>query len=146
MSFISNLFKNKKTTIPVRITSVTKLAAPEIQDDESIEAVTPGDWFTSKEHYLEFRAAFKKWINYGNWASSSHFILYAILRNRDWKDGWNCPKSPGKQIEHKYKKSSSFYIIKSGYQDGYLLKPFGGTITTAMLKALRENLDDIRGK
>ena len=143
MNFISNLFKREKTTIPVKITSITKLEAPEIQEDEST-TVTPGDWFTSKEHYLEFRAAFKSWIKRGERTYASHFLLYAFLRNRDWKKGWTYPTKPGKQLEHNYKRSAAFQQIKSTYNESNLLAPFDGTITTAMLKALRENLENIR--
>ena len=128
MKFISNL-----------LNSTTE----EVVQDESIE-VTPGEWFTSKEHYLEFRTAFKNWINRDAECDASHFLLYAILRNRDWKDGWTYPKNPGKQVEHEYKKSAAFSKIKSGYNEKYLLAPFDGTITTAMLKALRDNMEYIK--
>ena len=145
MSFISNLLNRKeKTTVPVTITSVNKLEAPEI-----LTTVEPGEWFTSKEHYLEFRAAFKAYANdenkkYG--LSPCHFVLYAILRNRDWKKGWTYPSKAGKQVEHQYKLSSAFSGIKSPYNEENLLKPFDGTITTEMLIAIRENLDELRGK
>lgn len=131
MSFISNL--------------LNRTTEEEVTQDESTP-VTVGEWFTSKEHYLEFKAAFKNWINRGARCDASHFLLYAILRNRDWKDGWTYPTIPGKQVEHEYKKSAAFNQLKSGYNEKYLLAPFDGTITTAMLKALRENLADIRGK
>ena len=139
MNFISNLI-NRNTTEEV---------AAEVQTQEELVAVTPGDWFTSKEHYLEFRAAFKAYASdentkYGLWPS--HFVLYAILRNRDWKKGWTFPTKTGKQVEHRYKLSSAFNAIKSPYNEEYLLKPFDGTITTEMLMALRENLDEYRNQ
>ena len=79
MNFLNNLL-NKETTIVV---------AEPVKEEaiKSISTVTPGDWFTSKEHYQEFTAAFKNWINRGGYADSSHFLLYAILRNKDWKKG-----------------------------------------------------------
>ncbi len=143
MSFISNLFKTK---IPVRITSVTKLEAPEILQEESINAVILGDWFTSKEHYLEFKAAFKKWATERKYLNSSHFILYALLRNRQWLEGWTAPnpKSLGKVDQHYWKKIYAFTNIKSGYNETELLAPFDGTITTAMLKTIRENIEYLR--
>jgi len=112
---------------------------------EETETVTVGDWFTSKEHYLEFIAEFKKSANDPKvYLSSTHFLLYAILRNKDWKKGWTTPLKPGKKVEHSVKLSGAFNNIKSPYREDWLLKPFGGTITTDMLMTLRENLQDIR--
>jgi hypothetical protein len=135
MNFLNNLL-NKKTE--VKITEVREVEAP------TISTVEPGDWFTSKEHYLEFRAAFKKYLREGGEPQACHFLLYAILRNRDWKKGWTYPEHPGKQVEHTAKLSQAFSNIKSTWMENYLLKPFDGTVTTEMLMALRENLEDYR--
>jgi len=108
----------------------------------TISTITPGEWFTSKEHYLEFTAAFKKAAQLRN-LSSSHFALYAILRNRDWKKGWTYPKNPGKQVEHIYKKSLCKREIQRPSNEGPLLQPFDGTITTEMLMTIRENLEEL---
>ena len=134
---ILNKLINKKPAITVAETETTTTMTTDVK---------PGEWFTSKEHYLEFTAAFKNWINRGGYADSSHFLLYAILRNKDWKKGWTPPTKAGKIDEHAYKRSHAFYKIKSGYNEKYLLAPFDGTITTEMLMVLRENLDDIRGE
>ena len=137
MNFISNLLNKPTKTVAIE----------EVQ--EELITVTPGDWFTSKEHYLEFRAAFKAYANDENHKHELmpvHFIMYAILRNRDWRDGWTFPTKTGKQVEHRYKLSSAFNAIKSPYNEEYLLKPFDGTITTEMLMALRENLDEYRNQ
>ena len=135
MNFLNNLI-NRNTTVvaePVKEEAI-----------KSISTVTPGEWFTSKEHYLEFRTAFKKFLNDGGNASAGHFLLYAILRNRDWKKGWTYPLHPGKQVEHRAKLSQAFDMIKSTWMEKHLLAPFDGTITTEMLMALRENLDEYR--
>lgn len=139
MNFLNNLINKTKTE--VKITKVQEVEAP------SISTVTPGEWFTSKEHYLEFRAAFKKYASdknnkYG--LRPVHFIIYAILRNRDWRDGWTIPEHPGKKIENRAKLSEAFNAIKSPWSEEHVLKPFDGTITTEMLIALRENLDEYR--
>jgi len=138
MNFLNNLL-NKETTIVV---------AEPVKEEaiKSISTVTPGDWFTSKEHYQEFTAAFKNWINRGGYADSSHFLLYAILRNKDWKKGWTYPEKEGKKVEHRYKLGYAFDKIKSGYNEKHLLAPFDGTVTTEMLMALRENLDEYRNQ
>lgn len=139
MNFLNNLINKTKTE--VKITKVQEVEAP------SISTVTPGEWFTSKEHYLEFRAAFKKYASdknnkYG--LRPVHFIIYAILRNRDWRDGWTIPEHPGKKMENRAKLSEAFNAIKSPWSEEHVLKPFDGTITTEMLIALRENLDEYR--
>jgi hypothetical protein len=139
MQLLKTLFKNNNTTAvaaPVKEEATTPLTT-----------VTPGEWFTSKEHYLEFRAAFKKYASdknnkYG--LRPVHFIIYAILRNRDWRDGWTIPEHPGKKIENRAKLSEAFNAIKSPWSEEHVLKPFDGTITTEMLIALRENLDEYR--
>lgn len=140
MKFLNNLLNRNTAQAAEIIEEVQEVQAP-------TTSVTPGEWFTSKEHYLEFRAAFKAYANDDNTKyclSPCHFALYAILRNRDWKKGWTLPTKPGKQVEHKYKLSNVFNMIKSPYNEEHLLKPFDGTITTEMLIALRENLDDYR--
>ncbi len=128
---ILNYFKNK---------TVTKQA-----EEITISSIEPGEWFTSREHYLDFVSAFKKSANDKTMhLSSVHFLLYAILRNKDWRKGWTKPLHPGKKVEHQAKLGYAFQIIKNKWMEDYLLKPFDGTITTEMLIALRENLDDIR--
>jgi len=102
------------------------------------------EWFTSKDHYLEFRAAFKNWAKRGGQLDSCHFLLYSILRNRDWNKGWTTPTNPGKLTEHHYKIANAFYAIKSPHNERYLLAPFDGTITTEMLIEIRSQLDAIR--
>lgn len=133
MSFISNLINKPTKTVAIE----------EVTHEESID-VTSGEWFTSKEHYLEFTAAFKNWINRGGHADSTHFLLYAILRNKDWNKGWTYPLNPGKQTEQHWKKMYAFQKITSPYNEKELLAPFDGTVTTEMLKTLRENLEYIR--
>jgi len=104
-----------------------------------------GDWFTSKEHYLEFIAAFKKSANDPEiHLNATHFLIYAILRNKDWREGWTVPKKPNKLEHYKGKMSTAFGIIKLPHMEQWLLSPFEGTITTEMLMTLRENLQDIR--
>lgn len=135
MNFLNNLMKKPTTTV----------ATQEVQ--APITTVTPGDWFTSKEHYLEFKAAFKAYASDKNTKyalSSSQILLYAILRNRDWKKGWTTPTNPGKLVEHRAKMASAFSMIKAPYCEEHLLKPFDGTITTEMLMALRENLEQYK--
>ena len=136
MSFISNLL-NRTTEEVVTIEEVSQ---------EESNSVEMGDWFTSKEHYLEFKAAFKNWATERKYLTSSHFILYALLRNREWTKGWTAPnpKSLGKVDQHHWKKIYAFHNIKTGYNETELLAPFDGTITTAMLKTIRENIEYIR--
>ena len=116
-------------------------------EKEAVQAESPviyGEWFTSKEHYLEFIAAWKNWVNRGGYISSSHIILYALLRNRDWNAGWTDPKNPGKITEQHWKKWYAFQSIKMAHNERALLAPFDGTITTEMLMTIRENLSYIR--
>ena len=103
--------------------------------------VEAGEWFTSKEHYLEFIAAWKNWANRGGHLNSTHFILYALLRNRQWTDGWTTPTKPGKIDQQHWKVIYAFQGIKSTHNERELLAPFDGTITTEMLMAIRENLE-----
>ena len=100
----------------------------------------PGNWFTSKEHYLEFIAAWKNWANRGGHITSSHLILYALLRNRDWNDGWTPATKIGKIDQQKWKVIYAFEAIRSVHNETALLAPFDGTVTTEMLIAIRENL------
>ena len=136
MQLLNTLFNKKTTTVNTA-------------KEEAVEPTTnvvPGEWFTSKEHYLDFRAAFKKYVNSDDKYALQpvHFIIYAILRNRDWRDGWTIPQHPGKKIENQAKLSSAWQMIKSPWCENLILKPFDGTITTEMLIALRENLDEYR--
>lgn len=117
------------------------LETKEVQNEET----QTGDMFTSKEHYLEFTAAFKAWAKAKKPLDSQHFLLYAILRNRDWTKGWTLPENSGKLTEHQYKLARAFNGIKSPYLQDYLLAPFDGTITTEMLARIRSELDNIRG-
>ena len=135
MQFLNNLLN--------RATEETVIEAVAQEETTAPHNVEAGEWFTSKEHYLEFTAAFKKSAQDKN-LTSAHFLLYAILRNRDWNKGWTLPTNKGKQIEHGYKKSNAFYQLKSPAGERHLLAPFDGTITTEMLMAIRENLDKIR--
>lgn len=115
-------------------------------EETQIEEVQAGDMFTSKEHYLEFTAAFKAWAKAKKPLDTQHFLLYAILRSRDWTKGFTLPENPGKLIEHRYKKSAAFNSIKSPYSQDYLLAPFDGTITTEMLARVRDELDNIKAQ
>lgn len=141
MNFFTNLLKNPTITV----------AETEQAHKKTVITgnVTPGDWFTSKEHYLEFRAAFKAYASdknkrYG--LTSAHFLVYSILRNRDWTKSWTYPTHPGKQVEHVAKKATAFTTIRNPWWEEHLLKPFDGTITTEMLMVLRENLDEYRNQ
>lgn len=142
MNFLNNLL-NRNTT-------ETTVAEPiKAEAVKSISTITPGDWFTSKEHYLEFRAAFKAYAsdkNHKYGLRPCHFIIYAILRNRDWRDGWTIPTHPGKKVENQAKLSEAWNTIKAPWSEEHILKPFGDTITTEMLIALRENLDEYRNQ
>jgi len=109
--------------------------------EEAITPVIPGNWFTSKEHYLEYRAAFSKYT-IKNDVNSSHLILHATFRNRDWLKGWTVPTNPNKLIEHEAKKKLAMYVIASSYSDNYLLAPFDGTVTTEMFVALKAHLKE----
>ena len=124
MKILNNLLTKNEVTLPTTI--------------------GPGNWFTSKEHYLEFCAAFQKFLNEGGVAGPEHFLLYAILRNRDWKKGWTYPLNPGKQVEHEYKKKAAFAYITHAWYETRLLHPFDGTITTEMLIAIRAHLKEIQ--
>jgi len=139
MKFFNNLLNKTTTTV----------ATPEVKKEavKPLLTVTPGDWFTSKEHYLEFKAAFKAYANDKNTRyalSSVQLMVYAILRNREWKKGWTYPTKVGKQVEHNAKLASAFSMIKAPYFEEHILKPFDGTVTTEMLMALRENLEQYR--
>ena len=143
MKFINNLLNRKPTIKVAQAETQKEVQTPEVT---IVGDVKPGDWFTSKEHYLEFRAAFKKYANeHKHGLTPAHFILYAILRNRDWKDGWTIPTHPGKKVENQAKLSGAWNMIKAPWCEEHLLKPFDGTITTEMLMVLRENLNDYRG-
>jgi hypothetical protein len=114
------------------------------KEETKIEETQTGDMFTSKEHYLEFTAAFKAWAKARKPLNSSHFLLYAILRNRDWTKGWTTPLKAGKLLENAYKRNQAFYAIKSPHFKNDLLAPFGETITQEMLERVRSELDEIR--
>jgi len=114
--------------------------------ETQIEETQTGDMFTSKEHYLEFTAAFKAWAKARKPLDSQHFLLYAILRNRDWTKGWTTPENSGKLTEHQYKLARAFYSIKSPHTKDYLLAPFGETISQEMLERIRSELDEIKAK
>lgn len=113
----------------------------EILEEEEVQT---GDMFTSKEHYLEFKAAFKAWASEKKWLATHHFLLYAILRGRDWTKGFAPDRFPKDHGSHKYKMRQAFYNIKSSFHQESLLEPFGGTITTGMLKRIRNELDTIQ--
>ena len=131
MKNINNLFKNSAPAV-------------EVQTEAQTEAVGPNNWFTSKEHHDDFIAAFKHYANNNDNLTASHFLLYAILRNQDWKKGWTLPKNENKHIEHKQKLTMAFITIIKQLNDNKLLKPFGGNITTEMLMAVRVHLIAIR--
>lgn len=123
---------------------ISKLFEKEVVTQTESNPVTHGDWFTSKEHYLEFIAAWKNWVNRGGHINSSHIILYALLRNKDWTNGWTEPTIRGKIDQQHWKKIHAFHSIRTVHCERALLAPFDGTVTTEMLITIRENLEYIR--
>lgn len=90
--------------------------------------------FESKEQYLTFIENWKKAANdkEGDKLTFQHFILYALLRGKDWK------KCLSEHSTEDTKYLAAEYAETMPYK--YLsLWPFGGTITESMLEAARGN-------
>jgi len=137
--------------------------------------------FESKEHYLAFRKAWSESVNspeakktlirpeYGDpyrkpgCMNSGHFVLYAILRGRDWRKGFTIPTRENKKnnradlvarnIVRGYWDSNDWYIERGQGKSqaaptpDHLVKlmetflsPFKGTVTIEMLLEVGEKL------
>jgi hypothetical protein len=115
---------------------------------------TPKDLFTSKEHYLSFVQAWRKYANSpeGKTLSTSDFILYAFFRGKDWRKGFTPCK---KQIKlnnghHPYWGAyNGFQSLRfrvkyhpEAYVTNHIKKIFGDTITKEMIDSLMKYLPE----
>jgi len=120
---------------------------------------TPKSLFTSKEQYLQFVEAFKKASKEKN-LTTEHFMLYAILRNKDWRKGFatitnhnklTCSGMKPNGTLHHYlmvmrsrcQDAKNMEVMKEGWAkelakkiNSDLVRPFGGFITLQMLEKL----------
>jgi len=139
---------------------------------EEIQTVQTESPFESKEHYLAFRKAWSESVNspeakktlevsvYGDpyWEpgcmNSGHFVLYAVLRGRDWRKGFTTPIKESKKnnnsayfagtLVKRYREINDQYTETSEHLVGRMeifLKPFKGTVTIEMLLASSDRID-----
>lgn len=125
---------------------------------------TPKSLFRDKEHYLKFVAAFKKSSQAKN-LRTVHFMLYAILRNRDWRKGFTSTtnknklangRKPNDTLNHSLMVLRS--MLKHGTNDWQVQMAarelvefntiFGDTITAEMLEQIHDFLPmwNVEGK
>lgn len=93
--------------------------------------------FETKEQYLEFKKNWKKATNdkEGTKLEFQHFILYAILKSKDYT------RCIADTSTDKTKELADYITKESKYK--YLsLWPFGDTITEEMLLQARERLEN----
>lgn len=123
---------------------------------------TPKAVFTDKEHYLKFRETWKQLINSEEKhnLSARYHLLYAILRNKDWRKGFTSATNKNKLANGRTPDDTLISTLRSlnwlidvangsfekntvppsDYQKRFLvsfLEIFKGTITSEMLKGLR---------
>jgi hypothetical protein len=125
-------------------------------------------FFTSKEHYLAFRDAWKQYHADGKHKketytdyqggickcpselTSDHHLVYNALRKRDLSKSFTPITSEGKLNAFNGKPYAAFYAAKGRIsacikynRTDWLKEPFGGTVTDDMLKELNEALESI---
>lgn len=102
--------------------------------------------FETKEQYLQFIQSWKDSCLIKEAKDAEHYALYAILRD---KDPAKCFATPEQQSQKKLRcqgktgyetYNNVMSLIKSGYIDDRLMKPFNGTLTKEHLNAMRELL------
>ena len=141
---------------------------------EKIENITmKASFFDSKEHYLQFKAAWKQYIADGKHLretytdsqggickmdsalTCSHHLIYNALRNCDLKKSFSpitnqnklksqYSRDPYRAFE--YARNSIKWALKSSASNSadWLLTPFGDTVTKEMLEDVYAiNLEDL---
>lgn len=118
-------------------------------------------FFASKEHYLAFIDAWKKFYadgghkratyidgqggtcKYDSELTCIHHLIYNALRKRDLHKSF-APKQDSTDPYEAYNNARA--VLSSATRYGYtesLKRPFGGTVTDDMLKELSETLKDV---
>ena len=100
---------------------------------ERLDTTTWQHYFETKEHYLNLR---KRWaqLHKEGKLEGKHFLMYAILRGKDWR---KCFATPTKTWcrEERFKTAKHFFwILKSKYfMSGSFKSLFGDLVTRDML-------------
>lgn len=107
---------------------------------------TPKGLFSSKEHYLNFIRSWKKATKEDKQFSSVHYMIYSLLRNKDWrkcftsvtnKNKINCNgRKPNDTVNNILSQVNLYGNKWSRWDYKSLTWPFGDTITEDMLKKL----------
>lgn len=72
---------------------------------------------------------------------ASHFLLYAVLRGKDWRKAFSTPSNPNKLNNlNDFALGQALYEVSSTYYEPSLLAPFGGLVTKEMMAEVRKLL------
>lgn len=97
--------------------------------------------FETKEQYEQFISEWKTWIKSEQKHNTEcyHFMLYAMLRGRDWRKCITPPSNPNKLVgvEKWRTLRTNLNIIHNEWYNAELLAPFASAVTPEMLKTLR---------
>jgi hypothetical protein len=142
------------------------LATQEVQETPEVQRHS---FFDSKEHYLQFKAAWKKYISdghhlcgtytdnqggtckYASNLTTIHHLIYNGLRKRDLRKSF-CPITKPQKLKlaggdpyaaFNYARNMLRYYARRGSTSA-ISDVFGDTVTTSMLSELSESLEDVK--
>jgi (p)ppGpp synthase/HD superfamily hydrolase len=106
---------------------------------------TPKEVFKDREAYLQFIKNWKQVTKTDVKLRAEHYLLYAILRNKDWRKCFTPCKNSVKLNNGAKPHDAAFkamYEIFSNFQIEKLLSPFKDTLTKEMLVKVRTYVFD----